>query len=159
MDDDIDDGYIDENNYEDDEYEESNESESIKSDNESEEDVDLNSEIYQYKTEKKVDVFKNKNKNIIIVPSEERITDNRLHKNELALVLSMRAKQIAMTATHFVKNCTAIDPIEIAYQELYSHMCPFKLRRQVGTNNKGDIIVEEWDIKTMVLPNISSVQS
>lgn len=120
------------------------------------EDDDI-SEVYQPKIEKRIDPIKKLNakaRNIIIVPDNERITDNRLHKNEVALILSMRAKEIAKHATHFIGDHNYGNAISIAYHELYSHKCPLKLRRQVGISNKGDIIVEEWDTKTMVLPNI-----
>lgn len=115
------------------------------------------SEIYQPKIEKKIDPIvklSTKPRNIIIVPPEERITDNRLHKNETSFILSTRAKEIAKHATHFLENNTYTNAVSIAYHELYSHRCPLKLRRQVGISPKGDIIVEEWDTKTMVLPNI-----
>lgn len=113
------------------------------------------SEIYQPKPEKKIELIsKLKTRNIIIVPPDERITDNRLHKNEVSFILSTRSKEIAMHSTHFAKDCIATNAISIAYQELYSNRCPLKLRRQVGITNKGDIIVEEWDTKEMVLPNI-----
>lgn len=110
------------------------------------------SEIYQPKQEKKIEL--KKIRNVIIVPLEERITDNRLHKNEAAFVLSTRAKEISMHYTNFVKDSKATSAIKIAYEELYSKRCPLKIRRQVGITKEGDIIVEEWDTKEMVLPNI-----
>lgn len=144
------DDYVEEDNYEEDDYVSESESDDI----DEKSDIDDNaSEVYQPKIEKKSEI-KNKSRNIIIVPPDQRITDNRLHKNELSFILSTRAKQIASSATHFVTNCTSNNAISIAYQELYSHRCPLKLRRQVGVTNKGDIIVEEWDTKTMVLPSI-----
>jgi len=159
MDEDFDDDFVDEENYyeEDiydnieDDFEDDNDD--IEDDNED----DNISEIYQPKIEKKIDSIvklSTKPRNIIIVPPEERITDNRLHKNEASFILSTRAKEIAKHATHFLKNNTHTNAISIAYYELYEHRCPLKLRRQVGITNKGDIIVEEWDTKTMVLPNI-----
>jgi hypothetical protein len=150
MTDDFDD-YVEEDDYiEDDEYISESESENLDEKSDIDDDV---SEVYQPKIEKKSD-FKNKSRNIIIVPSDERITDNRLHKNEASFILSIRAKQIADSSTHFAKDCNLNNAISIAYQELYTHRCPLKLRRSVGVNSKGDIIVEEWDVKTMVLPNI-----
>jgi hypothetical protein len=115
------------------------------------------SEIYQPKIEKKDPIIKinTKTRNVIIVPPEERITDNRLHINEASFILSTRAKEISKHGTHFLKNnITTGNAMTIAYDELYNRRCPLKLRRQVGITNKGDIIVEEWDIKTMVLPSI-----
>ena len=158
MEDDFDDDFIEEDNfYEDDNYEDiDNELEEEVEEEVEEEDDDI-SEIYQPKVEKKIDPISKlstKPRSVIIVPPEERITDNRLHKNEASFILSTRAKEIAKHATHFLENNSYTNAISIAYHELYSHRCPLKLRRQVGVTNKGDIIVEEWDTKTMVLPNI-----
>lgn len=154
MDEEYDDDFAEEDNY----YEDDIEDEDIDIENEIDEEDDNISEIYQPKIEKKIDpIYKlsSKHRNVIIIPPEERITDNRLHKNEVSFILSTRAKEIAKHATHFLENNTSYsNAISIAYNELYSHRCPLKLRRQVGISPKGDIIVEEWDTKLMVLPNI-----
>lgn len=151
MDEDFDDEFIEEEPYfEDDIYDD------IENDIDDPEEDDV-SEIYQPKVEKRIDPImklSTKSRNIIIVPPEERITDNRLHKNEVSFILSTRAKEISKHATHFLENNTYSNAISIAYHELYTHRCPLKLRRQVGTTVKGDIIIEEWDTKLMVLPNI-----
>lgn len=150
-------------NFNDEEYDDYYENDDIyeekedEEEEENEEEDDNISEIYQPKIEKKIDPIvktNTKSRNVIIVPPEERITDNRLHKNEVSFILSTRAKEIAKYSTHFLENNTYNNAISIAYHELYSRKCPLKLRRQVGVTNKGDIIVEEWDTKTMVLPNI-----
>ena len=162
MDEDFDDDFGDDVNYDeddviDDDVEDLEEELEEENEEENEEDDNV-SEIYQPKVEKKVDnVLKTsiKSRNVIIVPPDERITDNRLHKNEVSFILSTRAKEIAKHATHFLENNNHNNAIMIAYHELYSHRCPLKLRRQVGVSPKGDIIIEEWDTKTMVLPNIS----
>lgn len=156
MEEDFDEDFVEEDNYYEEEVYEEIENES-ELEEEVEEDEDDVSEIYQPKMEKKVDPImklSTKPRNVIIVPPDERITDNRLHKNEVSFILSTRAKEIAKHATHFLENNTYNNAISIAYHELYSHRCPLKLRRQVGVSIKGDIIVEEWDTKTMVLPNI-----
>lgn len=123
---------------------------------ECEEEYDDVSEIYQPKVEKKDPIAKlnSKARNVIIVPPNERITDNRLHRNEASFIISTRAKQISKDGIHFLPNCTYNNAMSIAYHELYNHRCPLKLRRQVGISGKGDPIVEEWDVKTMVLPSI-----
>lgn len=141
---------IDINNDIDDELEEEGEEEM-------EDDV---SEIYRPKIEKKIDPIakmSSKPRNIIVVPPEERITDNRLHENEASFILSTRAEEIAKNATCFVKNHTYNTAASAAYYELLERRCPFKLRRQVGTSQSGDIIVEEWDVNTMVLPNLPTL--
>lgn len=159
MEDDFDDDFVEEDNYyEEDIYEDVDNDIEDELDEEGEdEDEDDVSEIYQPKVEKKIDPImklSTKPRSVIIVPPEERITDNRLHKNEVSFILSTRAKEIAKHSTHFLENNTYTNAISIAYHELYSHRCPLKLRRQVGVTVKGDIIIEEWDTKTMVLPNI-----
>jgi len=154
MEDDFDDEFIEEDTYYEEDIYEDIEND-LDEDNASEED-DV-SEIYQPKIEKKIDPIvklSTKPRTIIIVPPDERITDNKLHKNEVSFILSTRAKEISKHATHFLENNTYTNAITIAYHELYTHRCPLKLRRQVGISAKGDIIVEEWDTKTMVLPNI-----
>lgn len=158
MEDDFDEDFVEEDNYyEEDIYEDAENDLEDEVEEEGEEEEDDVSEIYQPKVEKKVDPImklSTKPRTVIIVPPEERITDNRLHKNEVSFILSTRAKEISKHATHFLENNTHTNAISIAYHELYSHRCPLKLRRQVGVSAKGDIIVEEWDTKTMVLPNI-----
>jgi DNA-directed RNA polymerase subunit K/omega len=141
----------DNEDYEEEDYEEEIEEE----EEENEEEFDESDE----EDKKRVKIIEQKkeikpvSRNIIIVPPEERITDNRLHKNEASFIISTRAEEISKHSTHFVKGDYG-NAISIAYHELYSHRCPLKLRRQVGSSSKGDIIVEEWDVKTMILPNI-----
>lgn len=157
MEDDFDEDFIEEDTYYEEDIYEDVENDLEDEIEEGEEEEDDASEIYQPKIEKKMDPItklSTKPRTVIIVPSEERITDNRLHKNEVSFILSTRAKEISKHATHFLENNTYTNAISIAYHELYSHRCPLKLRRQVGISVKGDIIVEEWDTKTMVLPNI-----
>jgi DNA-directed RNA polymerase subunit K/omega len=164
---DIDDNFIDE--YENDDYDD--EVDNIKSENESDndellldEEVDIdydndsdNSDHkYNQVVEKKIE-SKMKSRNIIIVPSHERVTDNKLHKSEVSFLLSTRAKQISKHATHFVENYIGTNAMTIAYKELYTHRCPLKLRRQIGVTVKGDILMEEWDVKQMVLPKIDEL--
>lgn len=152
MEEDFDNDFAEEDNY----YEEEINDE-IEDEEEIEEEDDDVSEIYQPKVEKKTDPItklSTKIRNIIIVPPEERITDNKLHKNEVSFILSTRAQEIAKFATHFNETYSGSNAVSIAYNELYSHRCPLKLRRQVGISSKGDLIIEEWDTKTMMLPNI-----
>ncbi|NBQ43788.1 MAG: hypothetical protein EBU23_15315 [Mycobacteriaceae bacterium] len=92
---------------------------------------------------------------VIVVPQAERITDNRLQKFEAAHVLAVRAQQIASTGLSFAKarpEGPLLDPYHIAFYELNSRQCPLILRRQVGTGNNGEIIVEEWHVNEMTLP-------
>jgi DNA-directed RNA polymerase subunit K/omega len=97
----------------------------------------------------------NKPRTVTIVPPEERVTDNRLHKNEAAYVISMRAEQIAKFATHFTEASTLHDPVAIAFKELYDRRCPLMLRRSVGTGPLGEDVVEEWSVRDMALPPLT----
>jgi DNA-directed RNA polymerase subunit K/omega len=96
----------------------------------------------------------NRLRRIIIVPADERVTDHRLHKNEAAAVIAMRAEQIAQHSTHFSQRPPSHDAVQIAYTELYERRCPLKLRRKVGTTPEGDDVVEEWAVREMTLPLI-----
>jgi len=92
---------------------------------------------------------------VIVVPTSERVTDNRLHKSEAAQVLAMRAQQIAKTARVFGgvgPEGPLRDPYALAYRELYARQCPLILRRQVGVGAAGEVIVEEWSVREMSLP-------
>jgi len=90
-----------------------------------------------------------------VVKPDERVTDNRLHKSEAARIIAMRAEQIAQNATMFTDATGLHDPVMIAYQELLDLRCPLILRRRVGTTPSGDPIVEEWNTREMVLPQIT----
>ena len=91
---------------------------------------------------------------VIVVPADERQTDNRLHKSEAAQVLAVRAQQIAKSAKCFIAGGPRElrDPYAIAFRELYDRCCPLILRRQVGMGAGGTIIVEEWVVREMTLP-------
>lgn len=97
---------------------------------------------------------------VIVVPEDERITDNRLHKSEASYVISVRAQQIARSATNFATAGTGAplyDPCEIAQRELLERRCPLILRRQVGWGPDGEVIVEEWSVRKMALPQLITV--
>jgi hypothetical protein len=109
MEEDFDDEYVDD----DIEYEEedtiNNELED-ELEEEGEDDIEDDvSEIYRPKVEKKIDPIAKMNvkpRSVIIVPPENRITDNRLHENEASFILSTRAEEIAKNATCFANNKT-----------------------------------------------------
>lgn len=94
-----------------------------------------------------------------IVPPEERITDNRLHRTEAAYILAMRADQIDKHATAFTDTTGLTDAVAIAYKELFDRKCPMILRRTVGIGPVGELLVEEWDVRTMTLPAITAPAS
>lgn len=102
----------------------------------------------------------NKPVTIRIVPDEERVTDNRLHKSEAALIIAKRAAQIATHAKHFARNAQGLhDPVAIAYQELYERRCPLKLHRRIRTDPNGDEVVESWSPRKMALPPLQLPRS
>lgn len=94
----------------------------------------------------------NKSRNVIIVPPDERVTDNRLQKSEAAHIISMRAQEIAQYGTSFTDIGNLHDPVDIAIKELQDRKCPMLVRRSVQILPNGDQIVEEWDPKEMALP-------
>jgi DNA-directed RNA polymerase subunit K/omega len=90
-----------------------------------------------------------------VVPDEDRVTDCRVHRSEMAQIIAVRASQIASTSRHFTPGGSgdqSTDPVELAIQEFYARRCPFRLRRRVGTTPAGDDIVEEWNVREMALP-------
>ncbi len=99
----------------------------------------------------------NKPRSIIIVPPDQRTTDHRLHRNEAAFVIAMRAAEIAKTATIFTDPGGLHDPVAIATKELFDRRNPLKIRRQVGTAPTGEQIVEIWRIREMTLPPLSQM--
>ena len=94
----------------------------------------------------------NKSRTNIIMPAADRVTSNWLTKGEMALVLAMRAKQIADHPSCFVPTTGVHDPVELARAELYKRRCPLILRRVVGRGPEGEDVIEEWPVREMTLP-------
>ena len=94
----------------------------------------------------------NKSRFIKIVDPEKRVTDNRLHKSEAALIIAMRAQQIAKSATCFTNSDGLHDPVALAFKELLDRKCPLKLRRPIGTGPAGEWIVREMTLPLLTLP-------
>lgn len=102
----------------------------------------------------------NKSIKIRVVPPNERITDNRLHKNEAARIIAMRAAQIEKDAISFEPpELQLSDPVDKAIAELMHRKNPMTLRRHLSTTKvKGGgivSIVEEWVVNEMTLPPLS----
>lgn len=94
----------------------------------------------------------------IIVPDNERITSSMLTQSELAYVLSVRAKEIADTATVFGPTIPGEhNPVKLAIQELLNKKNPLILRRAVGVNDNGDHMVELWKVREMSIPAIGTM--
>jgi DNA-directed RNA polymerase subunit K/omega len=97
----------------------------------------------------------NKPRYVQVVAPEDRVTDNRLHKSEAALVIAMRAQQIAKHATVFTDGGPLHDPAELAFKELLDRRCPLVLRRLIGHSPAGEQVVEEWVVREMTLPPLT----
>lgn len=89
---------------------------------------------------------------VVVVPEDERVTDCRLQRGEMALVVAVRASQIAKGSAVFTDVGGLRDPVEMAKKELYDRQCPLVLRRAVGATPAGEPVVEDWCVRTMVLP-------
>jgi DNA-directed RNA polymerase subunit K/omega len=87
----------------------------------------------------------NAHRRVIIVPKDERITSNVLQKTEEAHVFAVRAKQIEMFPTD---SGDQSDSVERAKKELSERKTPLLLRRVVGFGPAGELICEEWNIRT-----------
>jgi DNA-directed RNA polymerase subunit K/omega len=97
----------------------------------------------------------NKSRTVQVVAPEDRVTDNRLHRSEAAYIISMRAQQIARSATCFTEGGDLHDPVALAFKELLERRCPFILRRPVGFSPSGDPLIEEWAVREMTLPPLT----
>jgi hypothetical protein len=139
------------------ELEEENEEElELEEENEESSDEEFKENIKQKKIIDYKKDIKQQSRNVIKVPEQEKITDNKLHLSELSFIISTRAKEISKNYTNFATNPNLKNAIDIAYDELYSHRCPLLLRRFMGVTLKGDLIFEEWDVNKMTLPVLNS---
>lgn len=94
------------------------------------------------------DTYENEiHKNIIIVPSEYRITSEVITKFEFTSVTSNRGKQIENGSKVFVDIGDETDPIVMAELEIKMKQCPLSIRRLISTN-----IAEIWEVNEMMIP-------
>ena len=100
----------------------------------------------------------NKPRTVIIVAPEDRKTSDQLQKSERAGLLAIRSKQIDKNGcpeylsdviTRMKRVKINISANDIAEEELMSRKCPLLLRREIGINNKDELIVEEWNPNEM----------
>jgi DNA-directed RNA polymerase subunit K/omega len=89
---------------------------------------------------------------VLVVAPDERMTSNVLQASETARVIGVRAEQVSRGSPYF--GPTSDDAITVARDELYAKRCPLILRRQVGVTPDGRRIVEDWDIREMVLTSL-----
>ena len=90
-------------------------------------------------------------RSIIIVPSEDQITSNKLTLGEVARVIALMAKIIEQYPGDYA-NEDETDPIAIAKKLLLARKIPFKLHREMGVTAKNERIVEELNIRDMAYP-------
>jgi DNA-directed RNA polymerase subunit K/omega len=91
----------------------------------------------------------------LIVHPDKRVTDNKLHRTELARVVAVRAKQISEGAETYVDCSGMTDPIKRAYKELFARMNPLKIRRFIGSTDESTNIYEEWKVREMAFPDLT----
>ena len=94
----------------------------------------------------------------LIVPDNARITSSMLTRSELAYCLSLRAEEIANTATVFgVVPVGEYDPKKLAIAELRQRQNPLKIRRFIGYTEFGKPMYEEWKVRKMSYPVIGEL--
>lgn len=90
---------------------------------------------------------------VVYVPDELRMTDNRLHQTELARVLGARAEQLAAPGALFFGASESSDPVQMAIDELAQRRCPLLVLREVERSGTA-VTYERWRVNEMVLPNL-----
>lgn len=86
---------------------------------------------------------------VYIVPSNERITSEKLSEYEIAEIINVRAVNISNGGVIYTDIKNLSDPIEMAKKELIDRKCPLYVKRQIGTNEKGVIFIEKWSPNEM----------
>jgi DNA-directed RNA polymerase subunit K/omega len=89
------------------------------------------------------------NKEINIVPKEERLTRNVLSHAEMTAITSIRAAQIQSHNNCLVDVNDLSDPRLMARRELMAGKCPLYLRRRVDSGDGSNQYYEIWDPNTM----------
>lgn len=88
------------------------------------------------------------NREINIVPAEERITRSVLSVAEMTAITSIRAAQIQKYNNCLVDTTGLTDPRLMARRELMEGKCPLYVRRRVDFN-EWEQYYEIWDPNTM----------
>jgi DNA-directed RNA polymerase subunit K/omega len=94
------------------------------------------------------------NKEIHIIPSEERMTRNVLSVPEMTMLTSVRAAQIQRNNNCLVDTTGLTDPRLMARRELMEGKCPLYVRRRVDTGDGTEQYYEIWDPNTMAFATI-----
>jgi hypothetical protein len=83
-----------------------------------------------------------KQKNIIYVPLNMRMTSHMMQTNEYANLVATRASQIEQNGRHFAL-IKSHDPILLAKDEILNKRCPLAVMREVDIRD-GCPVVEVW---------------
>ena len=142
-------------------------SNTIEEDNETTEDIsiDSESETKDCEIEKVIQddmEFFNQDDSSEIQPDEkvnyvkgnQRITNPRLTRYEMVRIIGERTKQLTMGAKPLVKNFQELSYEDIAIEELKHNMTPFKIKRPLP-NNK----IEIWEINELDKKHVDSYLS
>lgn len=80
------------------------------------------------------------------IPDNQRISNNKMNKYELARVLGIRVKQISEGADVYVDGIDGMDPIEIAIHEISMKASPLLIRRPLPNGTYEEWKMSELDI-------------
>jgi DNA-directed RNA polymerase subunit K/omega len=89
------------------------------------------------------------NKEVNIVPADDRMTRNVLSVAEMTAITSIRAAQIQRNNNCLVDTSGLIDPRTMARRELMEGKCPLYVRRRVDTGDGVEQYYEIWDPNVM----------
>ena len=94
------------------------------------------------------------NKEIYIIPKEERMTRNVLSVAEMTAITSIRAAQIQKNNNCLVDTTGLTDPRLMARRELMEGKCPLYVRRRVDSGDGTHQYYEIWDPNTMAFATV-----
>jgi DNA-directed RNA polymerases I, II, and III subunit RPABC2 len=84
------------------------------------------------------------NREIIVVPPNERMTTHWLTKYEVTEIISIRSQQIAIYNNCFVDTGDLTEPRDMAWLELLSRKTPLVIRRMVGERKDRDGNINQY---------------
>lgn len=94
------------------------------------------------------------NKEVHIIPADERMTRNVLSVAEMTAITSIRAAQIQSNNNCLVDTTGLTDPRTMARRELMEGKCPLYVRRRVDTGDGTEQYFEVWDPNTMAFATV-----
>ena len=120
-------------------------------DDDEDEDLDLDDDVDGsiLKTQFELEQKESNNDIVHIVPSNQRMTSEKMTSYEVAEVINFRAVNISQGAPVYTNVDGLTDPIDMAKKELIDRKCPLYIKRPVGHNEHG-ILVEKWSCNEMI---------